>query len=1141
MAGETAWWGKWDVLSDPGSVADAGLTRLDSAAHGLRFANTLSDAAAQTNRILENGSGVAAGDVNGDGRCDVYFATLEGPNHLYLNLGNWVFEEVPQAGGAACEDQASTGVLLVDLDGDQDLDLLVNGLATGTRLWWNDGQGRFQEAADPGLRSSGGPTSMGVADADGDGDLDLYVTDYREVTWKDLPPGIAPRVVMADGKPKALPVERFLAVDRGQGVKPGIIELGLPDHFYVNTGQGLFEEQSWVTGRFLSDTGVPLSEAPRHWGLSVMFRDLNGDLLPDLFVCNDFADGADQCWINQGQGVFKQISNLNMRQSSWSSMAVDVADINRDGLDDFLVVEMLSRKHSLRMTQRANEETGRKPPEMAMKLDRPQTQRNTLFVARGDGSYAELARMLGLDASEWSWGVAFLDLDLDGFEDVLVCNGNNHDLLDGDATMDAVMAMRSAPRGQVPRTLLMYPSLNLANLAFRNNGSDGFEAISQQWGFDERGISQGIALADLDGDGDQDVLLNNLQSGPGLYRNESSRPRIQVVLKGQPPNTAAIGARVSLIPGQVGSWPTQSTVLVAGGRYLSSDMPSKTFALPEQESDFRLQVIWPSGRETVVDNIRSGRRYQIEEVSSGDVASAVKPQDHLIAQKTPSPRPRLVQLSLPNDSRMHQETDSDQLLEWQPLIPRFIGRSGVCLQAADLNGDDRMDLILGQGDGYPSRVLLQDTEGSGFAASLELPGSGLGDATDLAHWIGVEGVPRMALSMGNAHQRLLAGGDPRSQPAVMIYEMDGGFPRLIQSLTGQLASPSCLELLDADSDGDLDLFVGGGFHAGQYGQAATSRLYRNDSGEFHLDLETSRTWVGTGMVTDAVALDWDLDGDSDLVLSQEWGSLQLWENRNGVFVNRSQETGLRSRHGWWMTLAAGDLDGDGDSDLVTGNWGMNTDYQKHLHHPIRLYHGDLDANGTYDVVESYYAHELEDWVPASDLVALGNVFGFVRERYRRYASVSQLTMKRLFEDVHPLDQWLEIHSLESGIWWNQGDHFTWQSLPDQAQWSPVMSLALADWNQDGKLDIFLGQNFQSPKSAISRMDAGEGLLLENLGAGHFRCLPSWESGIKLYGEQSASLATDWNGDGRMDLVVGQTADLVEWFLCSPDFSDDSQE
>ena len=284
--------------------------------------------------------------------------------------------------------------------------------------------------------------------------------------------------------------------------------MGEPDRFYLNNGDGTFQRQTWVGGRFRDDKGQILDKTPRYWGLSVLFRDLNGDTLPDLLICNDFAHGADQIWMNQGDGFFQQLSNHAMRQSSWSSMAADVADINRDGHDDFFIVEMLSRQHSKRQTQRANYETGIQEPSIAMGLDRPQTQRNTLFLNRGDGSYAEIARMAGLDATEWSWGTVFMDVDLDGWDDVLVANGNNHDLLDGDATIAAMIAMRSAPKSRIPKTLLMYPALETSNLVFRNKGDLTFEEMSKSWGFDEMGISQGICLADLDRDGDLDVVLN---------------------------------------------------------------------------------------------------------------------------------------------------------------------------------------------------------------------------------------------------------------------------------------------------------------------------------------------------------------------------------------------------------------------------------------------------------------------------------------------------------------------------------------------------------------------------------------------------------------------------------------------------------
>ena len=1115
--------GSWIPLQKPMSPDKVGLTWVEPSLHGIDFQNELSDAQAEKNRILENGSGVAAGDVNGDGRCDLYFATLQGPNRLYLNQGHWQFEEVPDAGGAACEDAPSTGVLLVDVDGDWDLDLLVNGLGQGTRLWMNDGEGRFTLSSESGLHAQGGPMSMSMADADGDGDLDLYVADYRAITWKDLPPGVSPKVDFRNGAPHAMPEDRFLAVDRGAGVKPGIIEVGLPDHLYLNMGGGVFQEQSWMEGRFLDEEGQTLTDIPRHWGLSVLFRDLNGDLLPDLLVCNDFGDGADQCWINQGKGIFRQLPNRSMRQSSWSSMAADVADINRDGMDDFLVVEMLSQSHTLRMTQRANEETGLRPPEMSMSLNRPQTQRNTLFVARGDGSFAELARLAGLDASEWSWGVAFADMDLDGWEDVLVCNGNNHDLLDGDATVAALQAMRSAPRGKVPRTLLLYPRLLSKNLIFRNQGNGLFEDTRGAWGFDQAGISQGLALADLDGDGDQDVLVNNLQAGPSLYRNDAGAGRIQVVLRGRAPNTAGVGARISLVSEKPSIWPNQSTVIVAGGRYLSSDSFAKTFAMPSDDGRFRLHVAWPSGEHTWIDSIRAGRRYEVVEPDPSEGATAEKSPKKIPAN------PVFRSSSSMGDRLQHVETATDAVMQWQPLLPRFIGRSGASLQVSDFNRDGLMDLAVGHGEGKATQILYQESQAHGLLPGVELPHSGQGDATDMVAWVSRDGVPHLALSVGNLSARLVASRDPRSQPSVLIYRFDQQVPTLTQSLTGQWAFPSCLELWDDDQDGDMDLFVGGGFHAGRFGEAATCRLFRNQQGSFELDLEQSRVWLGAGLITDAKAIDWDLDQDMDLLLSGEWGSLQLWEKGRDGYVNRTQELGLDVRKGMWMALEAADLDGDGDMDLIAGNWGRNTDYQKHLHHPIRLYHGDLDKDGRYDVLESYYDQSLKDWVPAGDLVALGNAFGFVRQRYRRYADVAALSMTELFDGISSLEQWLEMQHLESGIWWNESDHFQWQALPFAAQWAPIQSIAVMDWNDDGRPDIFLGQNYQSPQPAFSRMDAGLGCLIENLGERRFRCLSAEESGIRLFGEQSACQAADWNGDGRVDLIVGETAGSIGWF------------
>ena len=1104
----------------------AGFYRITPNQVGISWRNELSPSGAEQNRILENGSGVAAGDVNGDGHCDLYFATVEGSNHLHLNNGDWTFIEAALANGAGCAGQASTGVLMADIEGDGDLDLLVNGIGTGTRLFVNDGIGNFSERVDSGLAHRGGTMSMAMADADQDGDLDLYVAHYRENTWKDLPPGVTPRVVQKENRPFAMPEDRFIAVDNGPGTQPGIIEIGEPDRFYLNNGDGTFSHQAWLDGRFRDEHGQVLKKIPRYWALSVMFRDLNGDLLPDLIICNDFAHGADQVWINQGGAVFHELSNEALRQSSWSSMAVDVADINRDGYDDFFVVEMLSQHHSKRQTQRANYETGIHAPSIAMELDRPQTQRNTLFLNRGDGTYAEIARMAGLDATEWSWGSVFMDVDLDGWEDVLITYGNNHDLLDGDATIAAVIAMRSAPRGQTPKTLLMYPSLLTANLAFRNRGNLTFEDKSKAWGFNEIGVSQGICLADLDRDGDLDVVINNLQGAPSLYRNEAIAPRISVRLKGLGKNPHGIGTRLRLVTVEPMDTPIQTQMLLSGGRYLSSDDAVKVFAVPEGSRKLRLEVDWPSGRQSRIESIQPNHAYVIHEaVTSTDTKS-----DKLIADRVKplfEPSPDLL------SDQKHLESPLPDSMRMQPLLPRYFDRWGPSILVGDLNGDGMQDLVVGHGQSHPAHIAFGNLKGELEKNPEKLIETAEGDQTDIVAWKEYDGQVRIAVSVSNLTQSFKAGPDAtRSQSSVHIYrEADGQFD-LVQSLPGQKALPGCLVLLDYDGDGDLDLFVGGRMNPGRYPEPAISRLYRNDNGFFKLNLDQSRAWYGMGLVTDAKSLDWDNDGDLDLLIACEWGTLRFLENIDGEFIEKTKEVGLASKKGLWTALAVADLDGDGDLDAVAGNWGRNTHYQRHLSHSIRLYHGDLDGNGSYDLIESYFDKDSQSWVPARDLIALGNAFPFVRERHRTYVGMAQTNVETLFQGVSSLNQCLEINDLDTGVLWNEDGQFRWESLPVEAQLTPAMSIAVGDLNGDGREDIFLGQNYQSVQPEISRYDAGLGLILMAEGFRGFRALTAVESGIRLFGEQSAAVATDWNGDGRMDLIVGQTAGELRLFLQS---------
>ena len=388
----------------------AGFTPLPSAITGITFTNLVAGERSLTNHILLNGSGVAAGDVDGDGRCDLYFCSVDGPNGLYRNLGDWKFENITARAGLACPGLNATGAVFCDLDGDGDLDLLVNSVGHGTSCFLNDGQGHFREVTrEAGLSSRTGSMSMALADIDGDGDLDLYVVNYRTSTMRDgfnlrlkvVQREGKPVITMVNGRPVTEPdlVGRFTIGEAGN-----IVEHGEADVLYQNEGGGRFRPIPFTGGNFLNEDGLPLSSPPYDWGLSVMFRDLNGDGAPDLYVCNDL-DSIDRIWMNAGNGRFQALGKLALRKTSWFSMGVDAADLNRDGFDEIFVADMLSRDHVKRHTQENDHRSLLLP---IGKIDnRPGYARNTLFFNQGDGDYSEIAYFSGLAASDWSWSPVF--------------------------------------------------------------------------------------------------------------------------------------------------------------------------------------------------------------------------------------------------------------------------------------------------------------------------------------------------------------------------------------------------------------------------------------------------------------------------------------------------------------------------------------------------------------------------------------------------------------------------------------------------------------------------------------------------------------------------------------------------------------
>ncbi len=1085
-----------------------GFTKLPPTVTGLTFTNELNEQLPAINRILENGSGVALGDVDGDGWCDIYFCKLEGPNALFRNLGNWKFADITASAGVACDGQFSTGAVFADLDGDGDLDLLVNSIGGGTRSFLNDGQAHFTEISDTRLVRRFGATSMALADIDGDGDLDLYVTNYRTTTYKDRPPDLKVEAQMVDGKIVVTPADRFIPITpREGGVE--VWEKGERDFLYVNDGKGRFSPVSWTAGSFLDEDGQSLKEPPMDWGLTVVFRDLNDDGTPDIYVCNDFFYSTDKVWLNEESRRFRAIPRLALRNQSMSSMAIDFADINRDGYDDFFVSDMLSRNHAWRQRQRPNMMQGIVMLPLDDPLYRPEVARNTLCLNRGDGTYAEIAQLSGVEATEWSWGAVFLDVDLDGYEDLLIPTGNNHDVQDADV-LEALSKIREpgTPENKL-KNLRLFPRLETASLAFRNQHDLTFKDASAEWGFNSVGIAHGLALADLDNDGDLDIVVNNLHAAAGLYRNDSSAPRVAVRLKGAPPNTRGVGAKIKVLPDKSGV--PQSQEMISGGRYCSCDDALRVFAAGSPTNELQIEVRWRSGKRTLVAGLKPNRVYEIDEAT---------------APTEPASQPSTInhQPFFQDRSHLLAHTHADELFndfDRQPLLSRKLSQLGPGVAWFDLDADGWDDLIIGSGRGGQLAVFRNDGKG-GFTRLTEPPWNQLvsRDQTTILGWAKEPGKGVLLAGSANYEDGLASGGavrqyDPRAREVADAAPGD-------ESSTGPLA------LADLDGDGDLDLFVGGRALPGRYPAAASSRLYRNQSGKLQLDEANRALLEHLGLVSGAVFSDLDGDGDADLILACEWGSVKLLLNKLGklepwdapLTINHQPST-ISHLPGWWTGVTTGDFDGDGRLDVVASNWGHNTRFQSHLGQPLRVCFGDFNGDGAFDLLEACFDSAANKLVTWRDWKTVARALPFLAETVAGYRAYGEASVQDLLGNRFSGAQELKTTTLDSTVFLNRGDHFEAKPLPIEAQFAPAFGVSVGDFDGDGHEDIFLAQNFFDVEPETSRCDAGRGLWLRGDGKGGFTAVSGQESGVLVYGEQRGCALADYDGDGRVDLVVGQ--------------------
>ncbi|MFQ5675761.1 MAG: FG-GAP-like repeat-containing protein, partial [bacterium] len=1017
------------------------------------------------------------------------------------NLGNWKFKDITERAGVACPNRFSNGVTFADIDGDSDLDLLVTALGGPNACFLNDGTGKFTEVTESvGLKSDKGSTSIALADIDGDADLDIYMTNFKPKSVESIypPHELRPnRVARKVGDSYEI-VPKFKEHYRIEkiGDQPVLLENPDPDFLYLNDGTGHFRLASLTDSTFLNEKGQPLTEI-RDWGLLARLQDMDNDGDPDIYVCDDYWS-PDRTWINDGKGRFRAIDKFAIRHTSKFTMAMDLSDIDRDGDLDFMLIDMLSQDHQRRMRQ-LGPERQQAPTQIGHFADRPQLKRNTLFLNRGDNTYTEIGQISGVQATEWTWSIRFIDVDLDGYEDIIATNGQQHDFEDAD-TNDRVEKL--ALFGQDPRQLVtLYPDYPTPNVAFRNNGDLTFDDVSQQWGFTEPDIAWGMAFADFDNDGDLDIATNRLHQAAGIYRNETSAPRISVRLRGDSPNTQGIGAKIKVINGKF----EQQKEVISGGTYLSGSDPMFTFAAGDSGRNLAIEVTWRNGKKTRIDQVSRNRIYEIFESPNTMNGESSKDTDAGLTGY-------FEDVSFLIHHR-HNESPFDDFKR-QPLLPIRLSQLGPGVAWYDIDGDEDDDLIISGGSGG-NLSAFQNNGGAGFAKIL---GPVLThDQTSVLGWRNSRGVN--AILAGCSNLENMNPGDAFIERYVAV----GHALTKSSDIPGDKSSIGPMAMADFDGDGDLDLFVGGRYLPGRYPEPASSRLYRQQRGDFILDEISSQPFQNIGLVSGAVFSDLDADGDPDLILAIEWGAVMVFLNRDGQFEDATSKMGLADYKGRWNGVTTGDLDEDGKLDIIATNWGLNTEYQYDAEHPLLLYYKDFDSNGTH--LET----SMNKIVPERAFTTHIKAVPYIRSQRPTHKSFAAAGIDDLLGKRLQQAQRLEANTLEHMIFFNRGKSFKAVPLPSEAQFAPAFYVGMADFDGDGHEDVFISQNFFAMPNGVARQDGGRGLWMRGDGTGALVAVPGQDSGVKVYGEQRGAALSDFDRDGRVDLVVTQNGAETKLF------------
>ncbi|MDX2182398.1 MAG: VCBS repeat-containing protein [Gemmatimonadaceae bacterium] len=1103
QAPNDAWQGpaeaRWRPLVVRGG--DARFTPMDAAATGLALRNVVDDEHALANRHLLLGAGAAIADIDGDGLLDVFLAATEAKGRLYRNRGDLRFADVTDSVGLSGLPIGTTGAAFADVDRDGDADLVVGTLGGPLMLWRNDGAGRFTDAtASSGLDAGYAVTTLTLADIDRDGDLDLYAATYKKRNALDAYPPQARAFDQVVKKTpsgyEVLPAWRaeYRVEDRpdlGGVVRTQRAE---PDLLYRNDGTGTFTRvQDWGTV-FRDADGRPVTETPDFFTLAARFYDANDDGFPDLYVCNDFED-PDQFWLGDGRGGFRLATREALRATSNTCMSVDFADVNADGHSDLFTADMLAPTRAERQRQIPTHTPLPKP--VGESRDRPQWMRNMLHLGRGDGTWAEVGQMAGVAATDWTWGSAFTDVDLDGFPDLVVANGHRWDIRDG----DVYERIRNAfPRVAWNREQGEFPRLAVPDRAFRNRGDGTFEDANTTWRFGTSDdISHAVLPADLDGDGDDDVLVTRLGEPPRLYRNDARAPRLAITLRGP----ATVGARVRVA---VDGLPVQQRESTAGGYYLGGVRGALTFAAREG-ARARVTITWPDGAVQQVD-ADANREYECSRPRALTAADAVAAATDTARGAAAPVRALFADASALLGGHTHTEALFDDFRR-QPLLPERLSQGGPGITWADLAGDGNEALFVGTGAG--GRVARFAYRAGRFVPGMTGPTASADLTTVLPMARG--------LVAGQSWYESATPAEASRLPA--LIGLDAGAPALAP--LGVAQAPGAIGALaaaDVDADGELEIFVGARAIPGRWPLPAPSYLMRRASdGTWRPDPMNGTVLSRLGLVTSAIFTDLTGDGYPELVVAVEFGPVRILQNTRGAFEDVTAAWGIEATSSRWRGVASGDFDGDGRMDLVVTADGANTSWQATPERPLVLEVGDFGSGVGLLFAQADRAGGVE--YPLESYPRMTFAIPSARDRFATFAAFAAAPLDSVLGLFQARAQRIGSTTNRHRVLLNRGRRFEVRELPEVAQRSAAHGIAVADFNGDGRTDLVLAQNLFPTNVELPRNDAGAGLVLLGDGRGGFTPLSTPAAGLAVRGDARGAAVADYDADGRPDVAIGQ--------------------